>query len=70
MKDEKSYFTLLWDVYIFTFSLFSTIPPEQQAEADELAAAVSELKATTVHECQEVVGVNETQSEKYIIEVT
>ncbi|MED6291172.1 hypothetical protein CHARACLAT_020745, partial [Characodon lateralis] len=31
-----------------------TIPPEQQAEADELAAALSELQATTVHEYQEV----------------
>uniref|UniRef100_A0A3B5QR38 UF2 component of NDC80 kinetochore complex n=1 Tax=Xiphophorus maculatus TaxID=8083 RepID=A0A3B5QR38_XIPMA len=30
-----------------------TIPPEQQAEADELAAALSELQATTVHEYQE-----------------
>ncbi|XP_068598731.1 kinetochore protein Nuf2 [Brachionichthys hirsutus] len=30
------------------------IPPEQQAEADELAAALSGLQAKTVHECQEV----------------
>lgn len=36
--------------------LFRTIPPEQQAEADELAAALSELQTTTVHEYQEVVG--------------
>ncbi|CAB1456116.1 unnamed protein product [Pleuronectes platessa] len=34
--------------------MLTTIPPEQQAEADELAAAVSELQATTMHECQEV----------------
>lgn len=33
------------------------IPPEQQAEADELAAALSELQTTTAHELQEVVGV-------------
>ncbi|XP_032404487.1 kinetochore protein Nuf2-like [Xiphophorus hellerii] len=32
----------------------TTVPPEQQAEADELAAALSELQATTVHEYQEV----------------
>uniref|UniRef100_A0A8C6TRG5 UF2 component of NDC80 kinetochore complex n=1 Tax=Neogobius melanostomus TaxID=47308 RepID=A0A8C6TRG5_9GOBI len=34
--------------------ILTTIPPEQQAEADELAAALSELQATTVHEYQEV----------------
>ncbi|KAK5599134.1 hypothetical protein CRENBAI_025692 [Crenichthys baileyi] len=34
--------------------LLTTIPPEQQAEAEELAAALSELQATTVHEYQEV----------------
>uniref|UniRef100_A0A8D2ZL71 Kinetochore protein Nuf2 N-terminal domain-containing protein n=1 Tax=Scophthalmus maximus TaxID=52904 RepID=A0A8D2ZL71_SCOMX len=34
--------------------LLTTIPPEQQAEADELAAALSELQATTMHEYQEV----------------
>ncbi|XP_058487731.1 kinetochore protein Nuf2 [Solea solea] len=32
----------------------TTIPPEQQAEAEELAAALSELQATTMHEYQEV----------------
>uniref|UniRef100_A0A673ATK4 UF2 component of NDC80 kinetochore complex n=1 Tax=Sphaeramia orbicularis TaxID=375764 RepID=A0A673ATK4_9TELE len=36
--------------------MLTTIPPEQQAEADELAAALSELQATTVHEYQEVVS--------------
>ncbi|XP_054640651.1 kinetochore protein Nuf2 [Dunckerocampus dactyliophorus] len=34
--------------------ILTTIPPEQQAEADELAAAFSELQATTMHEYQEV----------------
>lgn len=34
--------------------ILTTIPPEQQAEADELSAALSELHATTVHEYQEV----------------
>lgn len=38
------------------FTLFRTIPPEQQAEADELAVVLSELQATTMHEYQEVVG--------------
>ncbi|XP_072308950.1 kinetochore protein Nuf2 [Eucyclogobius newberryi] len=33
--------------------ILTTIPPEQQAEADELAAALSELQATTLHEYQE-----------------
>lgn len=32
------------------------IPPEQQAEADELATALSELQTATMHELQEVVG--------------
>lgn len=41
-------------------SLFRVIPPEQQAEADELAAALSELQAATMHECQEVVGGDHT----------
>lgn len=36
--------------------MFRVIPPEQQAEADELAAALSELQAATMHEWQEVVG--------------
>uniref|UniRef100_A0A3Q2WHK3 UF2 component of NDC80 kinetochore complex n=1 Tax=Haplochromis burtoni TaxID=8153 RepID=A0A3Q2WHK3_HAPBU len=39
--------------------MLTTIPPEQQAEADELAAALSELQATTMHEYQEVVGGDE-----------
>ncbi|KAM3621337.1 uncharacterized protein V6R79_009788 [Siganus canaliculatus] len=39
------------------------IPPEQQAEADELAAALSELKASTMHECQEVNAKNDTIAE-------
>uniref|UniRef100_A0A3Q1HI34 Kinetochore protein Nuf2 N-terminal domain-containing protein n=1 Tax=Anabas testudineus TaxID=64144 RepID=A0A3Q1HI34_ANATE len=34
--------------------ILTTIPPEQQAEADELAAALSELQTTTMHEYQEV----------------
>nr|XP_057910763.1 kinetochore protein Nuf2 [Doryrhamphus excisus] len=34
--------------------MLTTIPPEQKAEADELAAAFSELQATTMHEYQEV----------------
>lgn len=37
-------------------SSFRVIPPEQQAEADELATALSELQAATMHEWQEVVG--------------
>uniref|UniRef100_A0A3Q4HJZ6 UF2 component of NDC80 kinetochore complex n=1 Tax=Neolamprologus brichardi TaxID=32507 RepID=A0A3Q4HJZ6_NEOBR len=39
--------------------MLTTIPPEQQAEADELAAALSELQSTTMHEYQEVVGGDE-----------
>nr|XP_046236363.1 kinetochore protein Nuf2 [Scatophagus argus] len=39
------------------------IPPEQQAEADELAAALSELQASTMHECQEVNAKNESIAE-------
>lgn len=42
---------------------YRTIPPEQQAEADELAAALSELQTTTMHEYQEVVGGEESLSE-------
>lgn len=34
--------------------MLTTIPPEQQAEADELAAALSDLQVTTAHEYQEV----------------
>ncbi|XP_029358579.1 kinetochore protein Nuf2 [Echeneis naucrates] len=43
--------------------MLTTIPPEQQAEADELAAALSELHTTTVHEYQEVNAKNECISE-------
>ncbi|TNN79625.1 Kinetochore protein Nuf2 [Liparis tanakae] len=35
----------------------TTIPPEQQAEADELAAVLSELQAANIHEYQEVAQV-------------
>lgn len=43
-------------------SLLRVIPPEQQAEADELAAALSELQAATMHEWQEVVrGIQPTK---------
>lgn len=35
--------------------LLRVIPPEQQAEANELAAALAELQTATMHECQEVV---------------
>lgn len=45
---------------IDVLSLFRVIPPEQQAEADELAAALSELQAATMHECQEAVSGDET----------
>ncbi|XP_026163882.1 kinetochore protein Nuf2 [Mastacembelus armatus] len=40
--------------------MLMTIPPEQKAEADELAAALSELEATTVHEYQESNVINES----------
>ncbi|XP_029989426.1 kinetochore protein Nuf2 [Sphaeramia orbicularis] len=43
--------------------MLTTIPPEQQAEADELAAALSELQATTVHEYQEVNMKNDSIAE-------
>ncbi|KAM9361419.1 kinetochore protein Nuf2 [Symphorus nematophorus] len=43
--------------------ILTTIPPEQQAEADELAAALSELQATTMHECQEVNAKNDSIAE-------
>uniref|UniRef100_A0A673ATK6 UF2 component of NDC80 kinetochore complex n=1 Tax=Sphaeramia orbicularis TaxID=375764 RepID=A0A673ATK6_9TELE len=46
-----------------TEQLIVTIPPEQQAEADELAAALSELQATTVHEYQEVNMKNDSIAE-------
>uniref|UniRef100_A0A3Q3WEC5 Kinetochore protein Nuf2 N-terminal domain-containing protein n=1 Tax=Mola mola TaxID=94237 RepID=A0A3Q3WEC5_MOLML len=38
-------------------------PPEHQAEADELAAAMSELQAATMHECQEVNAKNDSIAE-------
>ncbi|XP_068450688.1 kinetochore protein Nuf2 [Clinocottus analis] len=41
----------------------TTIPPEQQAEADELAAALSELQATNTHEYQEVDAKSESIAE-------
>uniref|UniRef100_A0AAQ6A7M4 Nuf2 DHR10-like domain-containing protein n=1 Tax=Amphiprion ocellaris TaxID=80972 RepID=A0AAQ6A7M4_AMPOC len=43
--------------------MLTTIPPEQQAEADELAAALSELQATTMHEYQEVNAENDSIAE-------
>ncbi|XP_051270383.1 kinetochore protein Nuf2 [Dicentrarchus labrax] len=43
--------------------ILTTIPPEQQAEADELAAALSELQATTMHEYQEVNARNDNIAE-------
>ncbi|XP_044067372.1 kinetochore protein Nuf2 isoform X1 [Siniperca chuatsi] len=43
--------------------MLTTIPPEQQAEADELAAALSELQATTMHEYQEVNAKNDSIAE-------
>uniref|UniRef100_A0A3B5PXW6 UF2 component of NDC80 kinetochore complex n=1 Tax=Xiphophorus maculatus TaxID=8083 RepID=A0A3B5PXW6_XIPMA len=52
LKSPLSTITGLW-----------TVPPEQQAEADELAAALSELQATTVHEYQEVNVKNENIAE-------
>lgn len=45
-------------------SIFRVIPPEQQAEADELAAALSELQTATMHELQEVVGGTQTGKNK------
>ncbi|XP_047437740.1 kinetochore protein Nuf2 [Mugil cephalus] len=43
--------------------MLTTIPPEQQAEADELAAALSELQSTTMHEYQEVNAKNDSIAE-------
>ncbi|XP_029288717.1 kinetochore protein Nuf2 [Cottoperca gobio] len=43
--------------------ILTTIPPEQQAEADELAAALAELQTTTMHEYQEVNAKNESIAE-------
>ncbi|XP_061743738.1 kinetochore protein Nuf2 [Nerophis ophidion] len=44
-------------------AILTTIPPEQQAEADELAAALSELQTTTMHEYQDVNAKNESIAE-------
>ncbi|XP_071376859.1 kinetochore protein Nuf2 [Centroberyx affinis] len=41
----------------------TTIPPEQQAEAKELAAALSDLQTATMHEYQEVNGINDAIAE-------
>ncbi|XP_037535005.1 kinetochore protein Nuf2 [Nematolebias whitei] len=43
--------------------MLTTIPPEQQAEADELAAALSELQTATMPEYQEVNATNEAIAE-------
>ncbi|KAG7999456.1 Kinetochore protein Nuf2 [Nibea albiflora] len=43
--------------------MLTTIPPEQQAEADELVAALSELQATTAHEYQDVNAKNDSIAE-------
>uniref|UniRef100_A0A3Q3BNR9 UF2 component of NDC80 kinetochore complex n=1 Tax=Kryptolebias marmoratus TaxID=37003 RepID=A0A3Q3BNR9_KRYMA len=43
--------------------MLTTIPPEQQAEADELAAALSHLQTSTMQEYQEVNSTNETIAE-------
>uniref|UniRef100_A0A3Q3J180 Kinetochore protein Nuf2 N-terminal domain-containing protein n=1 Tax=Monopterus albus TaxID=43700 RepID=A0A3Q3J180_MONAL len=43
--------------------MLTTIPPEQQAEADELAAEVAELHATNMHELQEANVLNENIAE-------
>ncbi|XP_036956776.1 kinetochore protein Nuf2 [Acanthopagrus latus] len=43
--------------------ILTTIPPEQQAEADELAAALAELQTNTMHECQEVNAKNDIIAE-------
>ncbi|XP_029007258.1 kinetochore protein Nuf2 [Betta splendens] len=43
--------------------ILMTIPPEQQAEVDELAAALTELQTTTRHELQEVETINESIGE-------
>lgn len=55
VRNERSH------IYWCVLSTFRVIPPEQQAEADELAAALSELQAATMHECQEVVRGDETE---------
>lgn len=41
----------------------TTIPPEQQAEAKELAAALADLQTNTMHEYQEVNAMKETIAE-------
>lgn len=41
----------------------TTVPPEQQAEADQLAAAISDLNSSTKQECQEVNSLKESIAE-------
>ncbi|XP_023655317.1 kinetochore protein Nuf2 [Paramormyrops kingsleyae] len=41
----------------------TTIPPEQQVEAKELAAALSDLQNTTTHACQEANTINQQVAE-------
>ncbi|XP_034023269.1 kinetochore protein Nuf2 [Thalassophryne amazonica] len=43
--------------------ILTTIPPEQQAEANELAAALAELQTSTMHEYQEVNVINDAITE-------
>ncbi|XP_070849634.1 kinetochore protein Nuf2 [Chaetodon trifascialis] len=52
--------------------MLTTIPPEQQAEADELAAALSELHTNTTHVSQEVSAKKDRVAElkTYIAEKT
>ncbi|TNM88313.1 kinetochore protein Nuf2 [Takifugu flavidus] len=47
--------------------IMMVIPPEQQAEADELAAALAELQTATMHECQEVNARNDSIAERKTI---
>ncbi|XP_029907777.1 kinetochore protein Nuf2 [Myripristis murdjan] len=44
--------------------MLTTIPPEQQAEAKELAAAISELQAATAHQYQEANGISDANAER------
>ncbi|CAL8336391.1 unnamed protein product [Lota lota] len=43
--------------------ILTTIPPEQQAEARELSAALTELQSSIAHEYQEANGMNDTVAE-------
>lgn len=45
-------------------AILTTVPAEQQAEHKELAAAISDLNTTTVHEYQEVNRMNDTIAER------